>query len=446
MSELPVTYFVFTDLPEKVPNIKLAPHRNIQVVEVEKHSRWQDISMMRMKTISEVIDTVLQHNFTYVFCFDVDQIFKARFGSEALGESVALLHAHYYKLPKNLFTYDRNPKSKACMAEGDYYYHAAIFGGTCEKGVICPGLGSMGPWLDLLRRRLLPAEPVGLLLQLPGASARWLQGGSPGTLCLRMSMVRISSVSVPGPGGQMFLIVEFINSKTVNIIPRSWFDDGTTKWPNYSSDERISRAVRKNEEPGEDWKLYDVRVLSRTASTPLSMDMSTLPSTPFHQTDFSHDREQRHFGQSCNTASMASVPHAPFSHMSSMHVHQLSRTHQADGYQEHVFTPTSRLGKTGSGSIPCSAAELQILTLLEHIKQQQMQLAVAVNSLAARIGAEMPDINLPLDTLSEVEEFEEWLQDQTNSRAKQNMVSVFGSVGGQNAKKTTWNILSRLFF
>ncbi|MED6237375.1 hypothetical protein ATANTOWER_023716 [Ataeniobius toweri] len=62
----------------------------------------------------------------------------------------------------------------------------------------------------------------------------------------------------------MFLIAEFINSKTVNIIPRSWFDDGTTKWPNYSSDERISRAVRKNEEPGEDWKLYDVRVLSRT--------------------------------------------------------------------------------------------------------------------------------------------------------------------------------------
>ncbi|MEQ2288822.1 hypothetical protein AMECASPLE_026653 [Ameca splendens] len=69
-----------------------------------------------------------------------------------------------------------------------------------------------------------------------------------------------------------------------------------------------------------------------------------------------------------------------------------------------------------------------------------MQLAVAVNSLAARIRTEMPvakmpDINLPLDTLSEVEEFEEWLQDQTNSRAKQNMVSVLGSVGGQNAKK-----------
>lgn len=116
-----------------MPKITLAPQRNIKIVKVEKHGRWQDISMMRMKIISEVIDTVLKHNFTYVFCFDVDQIFKGRFGSEALGESVALLHAHYYKLPKDQFTYDRNPESKACMTEGDYYYHAAIFGGTCEK-------------------------------------------------------------------------------------------------------------------------------------------------------------------------------------------------------------------------------------------------------------------------------------------------------------------------
>ncbi|XP_061593563.1 N-acetyllactosaminide alpha-1,3-galactosyltransferase-like isoform X2 [Cololabis saira] len=133
MPGLPVTYYVFTDLPEKVPNITLGPMRNLTVVWVKKHSRWQDISMMRMKTISDIIERELQHRFTYVFCFDVDQIFKARFGSEALGESVALLHAWFYKLPKYRFTYDKNPESEAYMEQGDYYYHAAIFGGTCEK-------------------------------------------------------------------------------------------------------------------------------------------------------------------------------------------------------------------------------------------------------------------------------------------------------------------------
>uniref|UniRef100_A0A669BRA6 Alpha 1,3-galactosyltransferase 2 n=2 Tax=Oreochromis niloticus TaxID=8128 RepID=A0A669BRA6_ORENI len=133
MLGLPVTYYVFTDSPEKVPNITLASQRNIKVIQVQKHARWQDISMMRMRTISEIIESEIRHKFRYVFCFDVDQEFKGRFGSEALGDSVALLHAHYYKLPKARFTYDRNPKSKAFMETGDFYYHAAIFGGLWQN-------------------------------------------------------------------------------------------------------------------------------------------------------------------------------------------------------------------------------------------------------------------------------------------------------------------------
>ena len=133
MLGLPVTYYVFTDVPEKMPDIKLGPQRTMKVIKVERHSRWQDISMMRMKTISDAIESEIRHHCTHVFCFDVDQEFKGRFGSEALGDSVALLHAHFYKLPKDKFTYDRNPKSKAFMETGDFYYHAAIFGGLWQN-------------------------------------------------------------------------------------------------------------------------------------------------------------------------------------------------------------------------------------------------------------------------------------------------------------------------
>uniref|UniRef100_A0A8C4DIE6 Alpha 1,3-galactosyltransferase 2 n=1 Tax=Dicentrarchus labrax TaxID=13489 RepID=A0A8C4DIE6_DICLA len=124
------TYYVFTDNPEKMPDIKLAPQRSIKVIKVERHARWQDISMMRMKAISGVIESDIRHRCTHVFCFDVDQVFTARFGSEALGDSVAVLHAHYYRLPREQYTYDRNPKSKAYMENGDFYYHAAVFGGS----------------------------------------------------------------------------------------------------------------------------------------------------------------------------------------------------------------------------------------------------------------------------------------------------------------------------
>lgn len=133
MLEIPVTYYVFTDMPENIPAISLGPQRNIKSVKVDRHSRWQDISMMRMKSISEIIENEIQHHFTHVFCFDVDQIFVGRFGTEALGDSVALLHTYYYRLPKNMYTYDNNPKSKAYMKTGDFYYHAAVFGGTWKS-------------------------------------------------------------------------------------------------------------------------------------------------------------------------------------------------------------------------------------------------------------------------------------------------------------------------
>ncbi|MEQ2313957.1 hypothetical protein AMECASPLE_007206 [Ameca splendens] len=44
------------------------------------------------------------------------------------------------------------------------------------------GLGSLGPWLDLLQHRRLLPGPVGSSLQLPEDSALWLLGGSPGLL------------------------------------------------------------------------------------------------------------------------------------------------------------------------------------------------------------------------------------------------------------------------
>ncbi|XP_031747851.1 uncharacterized protein LOC116406900 isoform X3 [Xenopus tropicalis] len=80
-----------------------------------------------------------------------------------------------------------------------------------------------------------------------------------------------------------------------------------------------------------------------------------------------------------------------------------------------------------------------------------MAIAAAVNNLASRLGTEAPvaekpkDISIPLTTVPEVEEFEEWLKDSRNSQAKQNMISALGAVGGQNTKRVTWNILSRLY-
>ncbi|XP_023697360.2 alpha-1,3-galactosyltransferase 2-like isoform X2 [Paramormyrops kingsleyae] len=132
MVELPVTYYIFTDIPEFVPKVKLMKQRHMKVIQVKKQKRWQDISMLRMKTIADFIESHIQHWHQYIFCFDVDQVFVGRFGSEALGETVGLLHAFYYRSHVKDYTYDRNPESAAYMVTGDFYYHAAIFGGTWQ--------------------------------------------------------------------------------------------------------------------------------------------------------------------------------------------------------------------------------------------------------------------------------------------------------------------------
>eukprot|EP00079_Xenopus_tropicalis_P024777 XP_012817764.1 PREDICTED: uncharacterized protein LOC100486038 [Xenopus tropicalis] len=303
----------------------------------------------------------------------------------------------------------------------------------------------------------------------------------------------------------MFLVVEFIETNTVNIISESWLEDGVTWWPNYRSDERINRAVQKCEEPGADWKKYDVRVHSRTGDylkarqklrALLTCNTSELqtdeeeevirkrkikPRQIFGDTDSDSEPEMA-IKRRCHNVLPCPVPPIPpptpdneacqttarplldqrqtesyftgpqvatrVSHTPSSSMGQISATPLPD---EHFFRPTFRLGKTGTGPIPCSAAQLHILTLLDYVKEQQTAIAAAVNNLAARLGTEAPvaempkDISIPLTTVPEVEEFEEWLKDSRNSQAKQNMISALGAVGGQNTKRVTWNILSRLY-
>ncbi|XP_061112514.1 alpha-1,3-galactosyltransferase 2-like [Conger conger] len=135
MEGLPVTYYVFTNAPENVPGLQLKTGRALEIIKIKRHERWEDISMMRMKTLADAVQTRIRHGHRYVFCLDVDMVFAGRFGSEALGESVALQHSSFYNLPKVRYTYDRNPKSTACMETGDLYYHAAVFGGTWESVV-----------------------------------------------------------------------------------------------------------------------------------------------------------------------------------------------------------------------------------------------------------------------------------------------------------------------
>ncbi|XP_061751088.1 uncharacterized protein LOC133549561 isoform X3 [Nerophis ophidion] len=93
-----------------------------------------------------------------------------------------------------------------------------------------------------------------------------------------------------------------------------------------------------------------------------------------------------------------------------------------------AYRPTWRGGRMAD-NISCSAAEVQILSLLETIKHTQDQLMAKVNFLTSRLTStpgpevEMPaNIQFPLDELKAVEAFEEFLKEPSNDPARQRVV------------------------
>ncbi|KAE8297130.1 Globoside alpha-1,3-N-acetylgalactosaminyltransferase 1 [Larimichthys crocea] len=129
-----VTYYIFTDNEKDMPKIELGKKRKISLVTVPSANRWQDIVLGRMKWATVTIDKQIRNEADYLFMMDIDSVFHNRFGAESLSQLSAVLHRGYYKVTRDMFPYERRPKSKAYIPadEGDYYYTAAVWGGYLE--------------------------------------------------------------------------------------------------------------------------------------------------------------------------------------------------------------------------------------------------------------------------------------------------------------------------
>ncbi|KAL4689847.1 hypothetical protein H8959_012638 [Pygathrix nigripes] len=99
------------------------------------HSNWEETSMRRMETISQHIAKRAHREVDYLFCLDVDMVFRNPWGPETLGDLVAAIHPSYYATPRQQFPYECRRVSTAFVAdsEGDFYYGGKVFGGQVAR-------------------------------------------------------------------------------------------------------------------------------------------------------------------------------------------------------------------------------------------------------------------------------------------------------------------------
>ncbi|XP_004714555.2 putative glycosyltransferase 6 domain-containing protein 1 [Echinops telfairi] len=132
-----VIFYITVDDLFRLPDINFGPQRTFRIFKIDSEDKaWShDLHLVRMQTLWSRIQSHVQKEVDFLFSMAVNQVFQGDFGAEALGRSVAQLHAWWYFRSTETPPYERRPGSAACIpsGEGDFYYSSSVMGGTPQE-------------------------------------------------------------------------------------------------------------------------------------------------------------------------------------------------------------------------------------------------------------------------------------------------------------------------
>ncbi|NWV72987.1 BGAT2 transferase, partial [Dasyornis broadbenti] len=174
----PVNFYLFTDNPEKISHLQMAPENHLFVIPVQNHSRWQDISTSHMDIISTYIHSQFQYEVDYLYSIDIDVQLLADIGVEIIDALVGTISSWQFMANDENEVHKTRSESQATTPEvqGHFYYTASFYGGSvsevyklttaCSKGVMEDrenGIEARGHDESHLNKYLLHHKPTRLL-------------------------------------------------------------------------------------------------------------------------------------------------------------------------------------------------------------------------------------------------------------------------------------------
>ncbi|NXG77198.1 BGAT1 transferase, partial [Baryphthengus martii] len=129
-----VNFYLFTDSPEQIPRLQLAPDNYLFVIPVQNHSQWQGISMSHMDIISRYIRSQFQYEVDYLYSIDIDVQLFEHIGVEIVDTLVGTI-SWQHTTRRESKSYETRTESQAAipMGEGDFNYTASFYGGSVAE-------------------------------------------------------------------------------------------------------------------------------------------------------------------------------------------------------------------------------------------------------------------------------------------------------------------------
>ncbi|XP_047130684.1 uncharacterized protein LOC124810232 isoform X2 [Hydra vulgaris] len=171
---------------------------------------------------------------------------------------------------------------------------------------------------------------------------------------------------------KLYHIVKFIDEKdSVAVVPAKWVTNGICLWPCSYKTERLNRAIKKCEVPGDDWTEYDISIMYNSVSYEKAREK--LPMAEVSSDFFSNNEGEDSINSEENRIQKSLRPTRDVSYHNFDYSSSESDTQQLLKKQKKVMNKKKKTLAPAPPIHPLTLFSTENLTLSDHLKSNKRQ-------------------------------------------------------------------------